>query len=101
MQVKHEDAVDCAQLAGETEGYSGADLRAIVSEAQLAAVMARLEDLKASEAAGSPHDPHATQEAPALTAEVCVSSSVYLSLCVYSEMLDTSLWLWRHCAIFS
>lgn len=70
-QVKHEDAVNCAQLAAETEGYSGADLRAIVSEAQLTAVMARLDELKAAEAAGSPHDPHATQEAPDLTAKVC------------------------------
>jgi SpoVK/Ycf46/Vps4 family AAA+-type ATPase len=70
VQVKHEDAVDCAQLAGQTEGYSGADLRAIVSEAQLSAVMAHLETLKAAEAAGRPHDNHATQEAPALTAAV-------------------------------
>lgn len=70
IQVRHEDAVDCVQLAAQTEGYSGADLRAIVSEAQLTAVMTRLEDLKAAEAAGSPHDTHATQEAPALTAVV-------------------------------
>lgn len=70
VQVKHEDAVNCVQLAAQTEGYSGADLRAIVSEAQLSAVMARLEDLKAAEAAGSPHDTHATQEAPPLTAMV-------------------------------
>jgi SpoVK/Ycf46/Vps4 family AAA+-type ATPase len=70
VQVKHEDAVDCAQLAAETEGFSGADLRAIVSEAQLTAVMAHLERLKAAEAAGSPHDNHATQEPPALTAAV-------------------------------
>lgn len=70
MQVKHDDAVDCAQLAGQTEGYSGADLRAIVSEAQLTAVMSRLEDLKAAEAAGAPHDTHAAHEAPALRAVV-------------------------------
>jgi hypothetical protein len=70
LQVKRKDAVDCAKLAAQTEGYSGADLRAIVSEAQLTAVMAHLEGLKAAEAAGSPHDNHATQEAPALTAAV-------------------------------
>jgi SpoVK/Ycf46/Vps4 family AAA+-type ATPase len=69
-QVKKMEAVDCAQLAGDTEGFSGADLRAIVSEAQLAAVMAHLEKLKAAEAAGMPHDNHATQEAPALSAAV-------------------------------
>ena len=84
-QVKHEDAVNCAQLAAETEGYSGADLRAIVSEAQLTAVMARLDDLKAAEAAGSPHDPHATQEAPDLTAKVCtLPLSPSLSLYLYA-----------------
>ena len=62
--------MDCEELAAQTEGYSGADLRAIVSEAQLAAVMARVEVFKASIAAGTPQDAHAAQEAPDLTASV-------------------------------
>lgn len=70
MQVKHGDGVSYTSLADETEGFSGADLRAIVSEAQLSAVMAHLERLKAAEAAGGAPDKHAAHETPLVSAAV-------------------------------
>lgn len=70
MQVKHEEGVSYEALADETEGFSGADLRAIVSESQLTAVMAHLERLKAAEAEGGAPDKHAVHETPLVSIAV-------------------------------
>lgn len=86
-QVKHEDGVSYAELADETEGFSGADLRAIVSEAQLSAVMAHLERLKAAEAAGGAPDKPAEHTTPLVSAAVRPWHSSKGGVCLYHKPL--------------
>lgn len=69
--MQHGGGISVEDLADETEGFSGADLRAIVSEAQLSAVMAHLERLKAAEAAGGAPDKAAAHETPLVGSAVC------------------------------
>jgi SpoVK/Ycf46/Vps4 family AAA+-type ATPase len=47
LQVQMGDSVDIAEVARRTDGFSGADLQAIVSESQLAAVLQYLDQVKA------------------------------------------------------
>lgn len=70
LQMQHGDGISVEELADETEGFSGADLRAIVSEAQLSAVMAHLERLKAAEAASGEPDKAAAHATPHVSAAV-------------------------------
>lgn len=49
VQISTDGSVDLSGVAAATEGFSGADLQAIASEAQLTAVMAFLESAKAKE----------------------------------------------------
>ncbi|MEP6757234.1 MAG: ATP-binding protein [Chthonomonadales bacterium] len=54
-EVKLSDGVDLAEIAGRTEGYSGADLRAVVNEAGLQALI-RIADTTDTERKLSPTD---------------------------------------------
>lgn len=65
-----EPEADLAHMAAATEGFSGADLRAIISEAQLAAVHRHLENLQARERAGGAHDKQAQHTLPLISQAV-------------------------------
>ena len=55
LQVHTDGRLDIAEVARRTEGYSGADLQAIVSESQLASVLQFLAKAKEAEAAEDGH----------------------------------------------
>jgi SpoVK/Ycf46/Vps4 family AAA+-type ATPase len=70
LQVHTEEAIDVEEVAQLTEGFSGADLQAIVSESQLSAVLAHLEKLQAAETATGVHNKHGEHTTPYVTSTV-------------------------------
>lgn len=90
MQLPMASDVDLAAVAHMTEGFSGADLQALLSDAQLAAVHEVLDNVDTSEPEKKPVITDALLKSTASRARPSVSDEEKRRLySIYSQFLDS------------
>ncbi|MED6224329.1 Peroxisome biosynthesis protein pex1 [Stylosanthes scabra] len=91
--------IDLTAVAKMTEGFSGADLQALLSDAQLAAVHEVLDDLDASAADKAPVITDALLKATASKARPSVSEEKRRLYSIYGQFLDSKRSVAAHVCI--